>query len=58
MGNKRVWIFLKIQIKTENIPHYVILKNLSQIQCQNAKIQVFDSSLIRINMFASEHLVY
>jgi hypothetical protein len=32
-------------------------KNSSQIQCQNAKIQVFNSSLIKINMFASEHLV-
>jgi hypothetical protein len=45
-------------IKIEKFPHYGILKNSSQIQCQNAKIQMFNSSLIRISMFASEHLVY
>jgi hypothetical protein len=41
----------------ENIVH--ILENFKgQIQCQNAKIKVIDSSLIKINMLINEHLMY
>jgi hypothetical protein len=41
----------------ENIVH--ILENFKgQIQCQNARIKVIDSSLIKINMLTKEHLIY
>ncbi len=29
-----------------------------QVQCQNARIKLFNSSLIKISMLMSEHLVY
>jgi hypothetical protein len=29
-----------------------------QIQCQNARIKMFDSSFTRLNMFTSEHSMY
>jgi hypothetical protein len=51
MGEKRVCIFKNLKIKIEKTPHYGVLKKKSQIQVSN-------SSLIRINMFASEHLAY
>ncbi len=36
-----------------------ILENFKgQIQCQNARIKVIDSSLIKINMLMKEHLIY
>lgn len=41
----------------ENIVHILeIFKG--QIQCQNARIEVIDSSLININMLINEHLMY
>jgi hypothetical protein len=41
------------------MPIFWILKKYfrDQIQYQNAKIKAFDSSLIRINMLMSEHLM-
>jgi hypothetical protein len=42
--------FSKTKI-AENFPHFEILKEFKgQIPCQNARIKVFDSSLIEINM--------
>jgi hypothetical protein len=42
--------------KNVQILKFKINKFKGQIQCQNATIKVFVSSLTRINIFTSEHL--
>jgi hypothetical protein len=41
-----------------HISNFLIILFIDQIQCQNAKIKMFDSSLINIDMHTNEHLIY
>ncbi len=41
-----------------HILKFLIKFFIGQIQCQNARIKMFNSSLISIDMCTSEHLIY
>jgi len=41
-----------------HILNFLIKNFIGQIQCQNARIFFFDSSLTSIDMCTSEHLIY
>jgi hypothetical protein len=40
-----------------HISNFVIKNFIGQIQCQNARIKIFDSSLTSIDMCISEHFI-
>jgi hypothetical protein len=53
-----MYIYLFIYfLNEEKCSHFEIKKiSKGQMQCQNATIKVFDSSLTKINIFTNEHL--
>jgi len=53
------YVLLIFEVKNEENVHIFKTVFTSQIQCQNVAIKMFDpSSLIMINKFMNEHLIY
>jgi len=58
-GEKWICIIYLINKKRRKFYQFLELKNIKdQILCQKARIKIFDSSLIRKNMFTNEHLIH